>query len=304
MKKLIKFIKKPKLIILYLASKGFFNKMNDQSFLKMIYRIRIGKKLNLTNPETFNAKLQWLKLYNRKEHYTKMVDKYDAKNYVGNIIGNEYIIPTYSIYNTFDEINFDSLPEKFVIKCTHDSGGLVICKDKSNFNITKAKNKINNSLKRNYYYSNREWVYKNIKPRIIIEKYMEDKNNDDLADYKVMCFNGEPKMTFTCTDRFTNGLKVTFFDLKWNKLPFERHYPYDLKNIKKPVNYNKMIELSKKLAKDIPFVRVDWYEINGKLYFGELTFFPGSGFEEFTPEIWDYKIGNYLDISKVKQNEQ
>ena len=187
-----------------------------------------------------------------------------------------------------------------MIKCTHDSGGIVICRDKKIFDIKKAKKKINHSLKNNYFYHGREWPYKNVKPKIIIEKYMEDIKQKELIDYKIMCFNGIPKLSFTCTERFKDELKVTFFDLDWNKLSFERHYSSSSKKIEKPKNYEKMLELSEKLSRDIPFVRVDWYEINGKLYFGELTFYPGNGLEEFTPEEWDLKLGGMIDLSKVR----
>ena len=203
------------------------------------------------------------------------------------------------VYNSFEEINFEELPNQFVIKCTHDSGGVVICKNKSKFDIRKAKEKIKKSMKRNFYYSGREWPYKNIKPKIIIEQYMEDKKAKELIDFKIMCFNGIPKFSFTCSERYNDGLKVTFYNLSWEKMSFERHYPSSTKNIEKPKNYELMLELSKKLSKNIPFVRVDWYEINGKLYFGELTFYPGSGLEEFKPFSWDKKLGNLLSLEKI-----
>lgn len=295
----IRFLKK---VIIKLAGKNLIY-MTDLSYLKLCYEYKFHKKLDLDNPQTFNEKLQWLKLYDRNPKYTQMVDKYAAKKYVANIIGKEYIIPTLGIYNNFDEIDFNKLPNQFVIKCTHDSGGIIICKDKKKLDIKAAKKKINKCLKRNFYYFGREWPYKNVKPRIIIEEYMNDENNEELTDYKVMCFNGVPKISFTCTDRFSDGLKVTFFDINWNKMPFQRHYPISNKEIKKPKNYDKMIELSKKLSKDIPFVRVDWYEINGKIYFGELTFYPGSGYEEFNPDEWDLKLGEMLDLSKYERSD-
>lgn len=286
--------------LIIILNNHVFLKLKDDTYLKIYYRYIFNSKLNLDNPQTFNEKLQWLKLYDRKNIYTTMVDKYEVKKYVTNIIGEEYIIPTIGIYDKFDDIDFNKLPKQFVMKCTHDSGGLVIVKDKIKLDIEKAKIKLEKSLNKNYYYNGREWPYKNVKPRIIIEKYMEDSSTTQLNDYKIMCFNGEPKCSFVCTDRDNKelGLAVTFFDLEWNKMPFERHYRSSNKKIERPVNYNKMLELSKKLSKDIPFVRVDWYEINGKLYFGELTFYPGSGFEEFTPEEWDYKLGEMIKLPK------
>lgn len=290
-------------IILILMNKYFFNFLPDKQYLKLQYFLTFNKRLNLNNPKTFNEKMQWLKLYDRKDIYTTMVDKYEIKKFVANIVGEKYIIPTLGIYDKFDDIDFNKLPNQFVIKCTHDSGGLVICKDKNKIELKKAKNKIKKSLSKNYYLMHREWPYKNVKPRIIIEKYMEDSSTTQLNDYKIMCFNGEPKCSFVCTNRDNKelGLAVTFFDLNWNKMPFERHYRSSNDYIKKPVNYKKMLELSKELAKDIPFVRVDWYEINGKLYFGELTFYPGAGLEEFTPEKWDYKLGEMIKLPKKKE---
>ena len=285
----------------YFSRLGLLNWMSDETFVKEEFKLRFNKKLDLDVPKTFNEKLQWLKLNDRKEMYTKMVDKHEVKKYVANIIGEKYIIPTLGIYDRFDDIDFDKLPNQFVMKCTHDSGGLIICKDKNRFDKNAAKKRMNKFLRRNYYYIHREWPYKDVKPKIIIEKYMEDKNSDELIDYKVMCFNGKAKIIFTCTERFGDGLKVTFFDLNWNKLPFERHYPSSDLEIKKPKNYKKMISLSEKLSQIISFVRIDWYEINGKLFFGEYTFYPGAGLEEFTPKIWDEKLGDLIDLSMVKK---
>ncbi len=274
---------------------GFFNKMSDKAYLQMQFKRKIHKKLNLENPKTFNEKIQWLKLNNKNPEFIKMVDKYEAKQYVKNIIGEKYIINTIGIYNSFEEIDFSALPNKFVIKCTHDSGGIVICKDKNQLDIKKTRRKINKFLKRNYFYSGREWPYKNIKPRILIEDYMEDHKNEDLIDYKFMCFNGKVKCEFVCSERRSSeGLAVDFFDTNWNHLPFERHYRNLNKKIEKPSKLEEMIELAEKLASNIPFIRVDFYEINGDIYFGELTFFPGSGFEEFNPEEYDEKMGSWL----------
>lgn len=303
-KKIKMVIKNPLKIIVFLCNKKII-KLSDKDYLKLRYKSNFHKNINFDNPKTFNEKLQWLKLYDRNPEYTKMVDKYEAKKYIADIIGEEYIIPTLGVWDKFEDIDFNKLPNQFVLKCTHDSGGVVICKDKSKLNIEKAKKKINKSLKRNYYYSGREWPYKNVKPRIIAETYMENEGEEDLNDYKFMCFNGKVNCSFVCTERRSKeGLKVTFFDLNWTKMPFERHYPSSTENIKKPENYELMIKLAEKLAKNIPFVRVDFYEIDGKLYFGELTFFPGSGFEEFTPEEWDKKLGDMLELPKEKKIEK
>lgn len=269
----------------------------DKLYLKFIYKIKIGKSLNLKNPKTFNEKLQWLKLYDRNPLYTKLVDKYEVKDYVANIIGKEHVIPTIGVYDSFDDINFEKLPKQFVIKCTHDSGGLVIVKDKNKLDIEKAKKKINKSLKKNYYYCGREWPYKNVKPRIIIEKYMEDNKTKELRDYKFFCFDGIPKFMFLATDRQKNQTKFNFYDMNFNLLPFTQGHPNDLRKILKPEKFDEMVALSKKLSVNIPHVRVDFYEINGKVYFGEMTFYHYSGFTKFNPEEWDEKFGNYIVIN-------
>ena len=279
----------------------FFHLMNDKSYLKLLFWITYNKKLNLSNPKTFNEKINWLKLFDRKDIYTTMVDKYLAKDYVANIIGREYIIPTIGVYNSFDEIDINKLPDEFVIKNNHDSGNVFICKNKKNFNFIIAKRKLSKSLKKDFYYINREWPYKNIKHKIIIEKYMKDINSDDLTDYKFYCFNGEPKYLYV-----SNGLsdhtktKMDFLDINYNRAIFGRKdYKHFEKIPPKPKNYSKMIELAKILSKDIPFLRVDFYEVNKKIYFGELTFSPCGGFMKFYPSDWDEKLGDMLDLSKV-----
>lgn len=273
----------------YLTEMGLFNHLSDEEFLKKKYKVLMGKELNLNPPVTFNEKLQWLKIHDHNPLYTTMVDKYAAKDYVANIIGKEHIIPTLGVWDRFDEIDFEQLPNEFVLKCTHDSGGLVICPDKNKLDRNAAKRKIEKCLKRNYYWSGREWPYKDVKPRIIAEKYMTDGTNKEIMDYKMMCFNGKHKASFVCSNRFSKeGLKVTFYDTNWKRMPFERHYPASKVEIEKPRTYDEMVELAEKLSMKIPFVRVDFYEILGKIYFGELTFSPGSGFEEFSPNEWEY----------------
>ncbi|WP_025162158.1 ATP-grasp fold amidoligase family protein [Paraclostridium bifermentans] len=296
-----KIVKNPYKIASYLGAKEILNWMNDDLYLKLVYRSHIGKNLNLKNPKTYNEKLQWLKLHDRNPKYTKLVDKYEVRSYISEEIGEEYLIPLVGVYETFDEIKFNELPDKFVLKCTHDSGGVVICKDKSKFDIDNARKKINKCIKRNFYYLGREWPYKNIKPKIVCEKYMEDENIGELRDYKFMCFNGEVKCLFVCLNRNTqSGLNVDFYNLEWEKMEFERHYPRSEEIIEKPHNFKKMIKLAEKLAKDIPFVRVDFYEINKKIYFGELTFYPGCGFEEFTPEYYDELLGSWINLPNIK----
>ena len=280
-----------------LGTRGFYNDLSDEEYLKRMFKARMGYELDLSNPQTFNEKLQWLKFHDHNPLYTTMVDKYAVKEYVASIIGEQYIIPTLGVWERFEDINFDSLPSKFVLKCTHDSGGLVIVKDKNHLNLKAARKKINRSLSRNYFYVSREWPYKNVKARIIAEQYLNDPSAEELIDYKFLCFDGEVKCSFVCTDRYSkDGLHVTFFDKDWNVMPFIRHYPKSKTFIPKPKCYEEMVSLAECLSKGIPFVRIDLYENNGNVKFGEYTFYPGSGYEEFMPEEWDYKIGEWLHL--------
>lgn len=289
--------KKIKLVLLYKFSRFY----SDEKFLKKLFKLRMGKELNLDNPQTFSEKLQWLKLYNRKPEYTMMVDKYAVKEYVASMIGGEYIIPTLGVYNSVDEIDFNSLPNQFVLKCTHDSGGLVICKDKSKLDIKSARKKLAKSLNNNYYYQNREWPYKNTTPRIIAEQYMEDESGYELKDYKFFCFDGEPKCCQVIAGR-KDVMTVDFFDKDWNHLPFHepRIYPYSRELVSRPQSYENMWKLAQKLSANQPFLRVDFYNINGQIYFGELTFFPTSGMGGFDPEEWDYTFGNWIKLPRRK----
>lgn len=270
-------------------------RISDKKYLSLMGELRLGKKINIDNPQTFNEKLQWLKLYDRNPDYTKMVDKYEVKKYVTNIIGEDYIIPTLGVYNDFDKIDFDELPNQFVIKCTHDSGGNVICRDKSKLDLKISREKIKKCLKKNYYNIGREWSYKNVKPRIIIEKYLDSK--EEIIDYKFFCFNGEAKILLICSNRSKN-LKETWFDVKWNKLELKEGNCETDNELKKPKNLNLMINLANKLSKDISFVRIDFYENNDKVYFGEITFFPKSGYEEFIPEKYDRIFGDMLKLPR------
>lgn len=272
----------------------------DKEYLELQYYLTIGEVLDLENPNTFNAKLQWLKLYDRNPQYVRMTDKYEAKKYVAEVIGEEYIIPTLGIWNSFEEIDFANLPNQFVLKCTHDSGSASIILDKEKIEYNRLKEKYIKALNTNHYKVGREWVYKDIKPRIIAENYIGEIKNYEggLIDYKLMCFNGKVRCSFTCTRRFSekDDLKVTFYDTDWKKMPFERHYAAENGNVEKPVSYSEMVKLAERLAKDIAFARIDFYEVNKRPYFGEITLYPGSGFEEFTPFEWDIKLGNWLKL--------
>ena len=272
----------------------------DALFLRFKYLRSCGKRLDLKSPKLFNEKLQWLKLHNRKTEYIAMVDKYEVKRIVAKTIGKQYIIPTIGVYDSFNEIDFEQLPKQFVIKCTHDSGGLVICKNKDELNIDDARKTINSCLRRNFYYAGREWPYKHVKPRIIIEKYMEDESGYQLKDYKMFCFNGVVKLIMVDSDRFSNH-KRKVYDENWKQIDININYPTSEISFEKPKCLNEMIALGEKLSKSIPFVRVDFYVIKNKLYFGEITFYPGSGFQKITPTKWNKVLGDMIDLAAVKK---
>lgn len=273
------------------------NKKLDELYLKLIFPIYLGEKLNLSNPRTYNEKLQWLKLNDKNPIYTKLVDKYEVRKYIADTIGEEYLIPLIGVWDKFEDIDFNKLPNQFVLKCTHDSGGVVICKDKTKFNFQAAKKKINSSLRRNFFYSGREWPYKNIKPKIICEKYLVDNDGVDLKDYKFFCFDGNPKFMYVASEREIKT-KFDFFDLEFNQLPIKQHYDNSNKKIEKPENFEEMIELSKLLSKGISHVRVDFYNIKGKIYFGELTLYHFSGLVKFEPSEYDLILGEFIDLGK------
>ena len=271
----------------------------DASYLKVRYRLIMGKKLNLKNPQTFNEKLQWLKLHNRRPEYTTMVDKYAVKDYVADIIGREFIIPTLGIWDSFDEIDFSSLPNEFVLKSTNGGGGsgVVICPDKNKFNIKKARQILRKSMNTDWKIQ-REWVYYDVKPRIIAEEYIHSQSAD-LRDYKFFCFNGNCWLFKIDFDRHTNH-RANYFDKNLNLLPFgECVCPpkYD-EIIDFPPNIEEMISLAEKISTGVPFLRVDLYNCDGAIYFGECTFFPNAGFGKFTNDLWDKKIGHLISLQE------
>ena len=253
----------------------------DKPYLILKYRVKMGSNLNLKNPKKYTEKIQWLKLNDYKPEYTDMVDKYNAKSFVSGIIGEQYIIPTLGVWDSFDEIDFTNLPNQFVLKCTHDSGGVVICKDKTVLDINAAKRKIENALKNDFYYAQRERPYKYVTRRIIAEQYMEDHVVNDLRDYKIHCFNGEPKYLQVIGNRnhsnHTGNQMFYSFDWKDAGWAFGDYPPYN-KDLEKPYHLELMYEIAKKLSQGLRYIRVDLYEINGDVYFGELTLYPAGGF--------------------------
>ncbi len=297
-KKVIKYITDANYRFVVDSRFGKYDNIPDEEYLKRRFRATMRKELDLDNPQTFNEKLQWLKLYDHNPIYTTMVDKHAVKEYVAERIGEEYIIPTLGVWDNFDDIDFDTLPNQFVLKCTHDSGGLVICKDKAKLNLKKAKKKINDSLKRDFYLRAREWPYKDVPHKIIAEKYMEDTSTAELRDYKFFCFGGEPKVLFVATDRQTKGeeVKFDFFDVDYNHLDVRNGHKNAKVPPEKPLQFELMKDLAKKLSEDIPHVRIDFYEVDGKVYFGEMTFFHFSGTVPFEPEEWDYTFGSWIPL--------
>lgn len=284
---------------------GLFRWLPDKLFLSFAYRICTGKIMNWKKPELFTEKIQWLKLYQRNEDYTRMVDKVAAKEYVREKIGGKYIIPTLGVWSSFDEIDFDSLPDRFVLKTNNGSGSnsVIICKNKETFDKREARIKLNNSLYKNTYYDLREWPYKNIKPCIFAEKYLEENNDKSisleyLTDYKFFCFGGDPMYCQVIKGR-SNNETIEFYDKNWVKQPFiglnPLANPSELK-AKQPLRYDEMLNIASILAKELPFVRIDLYECNSNVYFGEITLYPASGLGHFNPDKYDSVLGNLISL--------
>ena len=275
--------------------------LSDEKYVKFIYRLRMGKSLNLSAPKAFSEKLQWLKVYDHNPKYSKMADKISMRDYVSSTIGEGHTVPILSVWDSFDAIDFDSLPSSFVLKTNHDSGSYVICRDKNDLDYKKAKKKIEKSLKTNYYKVTREWQYKEIKRKVIAEVLLKD-DGESLTDYKFFCFDGEVKALFIAGDRMVKGeeTKFDFFDENYNHLPFTNGHPNAKELPEKPVCFEEMKQLAAKLSKGYPHVRVDFYEVDGKVYFGEMTFFHWSGMTPFVPEEWDYTFGSWIKLPNVK----
>lgn len=284
--------------------KGFWNRiimysepfLSDENYLKFKFKHSLGYPLNLKNPHTFNEKIQWLKLNDIHPEYTQMVDKVTAKDYVASKVGKQYIIPTLGIWKTVDEINWESLPNQFVIKSSNDSGSVVICKDKSKLNIEEAKKKLRFLGMRDYTKYSKEYPYKNVPHRFLAEAYMEDESGYELKDYKIFCSYGEPKFLFVATGRQQHDTRFDFYDTKFNHLPVLNGHPNADVWPQKPENFDEMLQVAGKLSEGMPQVRVDLYNVNGNIYFGELTFFHWSGIVPFEPQEWDFKFGELIKL--------
>lgn len=305
MGKLKRFLTRKDIRFSVLSKLGFFNWMSDEQHIKTKFKYELGYELDLQNPKTYNEKIQWLKLHDRRSEYTTLVDKYLVKEYVSSKIGNEHVIPLIAgPFYSFDDIDFNKLPNQFVLKTNHDCGGIVICKDKNSFDYSKAKRLLEGHLKKNYYYTCREWPYKNVKPCIFAEEYMSDFDDKgtkgrQLTDYKFICFDGEPKIVCVCTDRMSGNVKFDYYDMNGEHLPFTWVHPQGDIPGKLPKSFDEMKQYSKVLSSGCPCVRIDFYESNEKVYFGEITFYHQGGFAKFSPAEWDLKLGDWISLKHL-----
>lgn len=268
--------------------------------IRLRFMRKMRRMLDLNNPRTFNEKLQWLKIHDHNPRYPSLIDKQEVKSYIEDKLGKEYVIPTLKVYETPDEINWDELPDRFVLKCTHDSGGVVVCRDKANFDKSNAMKRLWRHHRRNYYKHSKEWPYKMVRPRVIAEQYMEDRQGcGELRDFKFFCFDGEPKMLFVASDRQSKEeTKFDFFDMDFNHLDITNGHPNATSEIEKPATFEQMKIIAAKLSEGFPHVRVDLYDIDGRIYFGELTFYHYSGMVPFKPAVWDETMGSWIKLPK------
>ena len=280
-----------------------FKSLTDEEYIRQRYKECMGRELDLDNPLKFTEKLQWLKLNDRNPRYTELADKYLVKNVIGNKIGYDHVIPIVGgPWSSVDEICFDKLPERFVLKCNHDCGSTIVCTDKSIFDYKKAKKFLDRRLRENYYLMSREWPYKNIKPLIFAEKYMVNSESNDLKDYKFLCFDGEPRIMFIASDRtnVTTETKFDFFDMDFSPLHIVNGHPNSVILPQKPNSFNEMKKLARIISEGIPHVRVDFYEVDGRVYFGEMTFYHYGGIVPFEPETWDDTLGTYISLPTIE----
>lgn len=286
-----------------LGGRGLLNWMPDKLYLQLCYRAVFHKKLDLKNPRTYNEKLQWMKLYDRNPLYCTLADKVAVRDYVARYVGPEYLIPMVGgPWEDPDQIDFDALPEQFVLKCNHGSTTNIICKDKKQLQVEEAKAKLRKWLKTSWFWYGREWPYKDLKPCIYAEKYMEDEEVGELRDYKFFCFAGKPEFMLLSSDRGdeTKQTRGDFFDMEFRHLPFHKKHPNAEITPEKPRNFEKMRELAARMSQELPAVRIDLYDVNGKIYFGEYTFFSASGFGPFHPQEWDEKAGAMIPLPPEK----
>ena len=289
----------------YLAKLGLDKRMSDEQYLRRAFRVYMGRELDLDKPQTYNEKLQWLKLYDRRELYTTLVDKYAVKQWVSERIGPEHVIPTLGAWDHFDQIDFDALPDRFVLKCTHDSGGLVIVRDKKAMDRQAVRQRMEAVLRRDYYLPFREWPYKDVPRRIIAEEYIEDPTSSHgLHDYKIFTFDGKAKLFFVTSDRGAAIPQTNdYFDMDGNKLPINWIHPPSDRPFERPAGFEKMVEMAECLAEGIPHVRVDFYDISGRILFGEMTMYTAAGFTPIQPAEYDLILGQYLNLPEKRTKE-
>lgn len=323
------FFRHSRILLCHALKRGLFNWMPDEQYLKFIWLIRMGYPLHLDDPKTYNEKIQWLKLHDHNPQYTIMADKFEAKQFIAERVGDEYVVPNYGVWNSFEEIDFDKLPEQFVLKTTHDNDSVFIVKDRDTFDRSIAKRLLTKHLGINHYWWWREWAYKNIKPRIIAEKLLTDSKQDTINDYKFFCFDGVPQFSYVChhvnkgqdpvmtqydgNPEFMLSKRIrplyrlknimghletyTFYDNNYQKIPCSKaDWPATVDADLPPKNFEKMKEIAATLSNGIPHVRVDFYEVNGKLYVGELTFYTSAGYENFSPDEYNYKFGDMIKL--------
>lgn len=297
MRRIGRLAKNPFLAYDLAAGMGLTKWVGDKAHLRLMYRANMGCWPDLESPETFNEKLQWLKLYDRNPLYTTLVDKYRVKQWVSDRISGQYVTKTYGVWDSADEIDLSRLPDRFVLKTNHDCGGIAICSERATFDFEAAKKKLDEHLHTNYFWRTREWPYKNVKPCIFAEEYLEPNDAGDLPDYKLFHFSNGRIVTLAMTDRFTDaGLTETFFDEEWRPLDISEGGHPRKADMSVPRDFELMKQLAHELAAEFPFARVDFYESGNRLYFGEITFYPNSGFEHFDPEAWDARLGSWIEL--------
>ena len=277
-----------------LARRGAFRWMGDRAFLRLQYRLKRRKPLRLDPPQTYGEKLQWLKLYDRQPVYTQMADKIAARDFVAARVGESYLIPEIARYDRAEDVDWAALPRRFALKCAHGSSANILCRDKEALDIPAAQKKITAWMRRNWFWASREWPYKNIPHRILVEKFLESET-DVPRDYKILCFSGEPKCIIVDFDRYTHHTR-NYYDLNWQRLPVINRHPNYEGEVPPPKCLDEMLSVARALSRGVPHLRVDLYEVDGRVYFGEMTFFHGYGMEEYRPESFEYEMGGWIAL--------
>ena len=274
---------------------------NDKTYYQFRHLFKHRERVQLRDPQTFNSKLIWLNLYDRNPEYAAFVDKYEVREYITKRIGEKYLNELYGVYERVEDIDFESLPNEFVLKATHGSGWIIICDDKTRFDIGRAKKQMQSWLNKNFYDLYGEWIYKELKPRIICERYLRNEHESGLTDYKIYCFNDTPKFVQVDMDRYQDHTR-TYFDLNWQQIHFELGgCKASSSPIEKPGSLNEMIEIARVLCRGLKFLRVDLYLVDGKIFFGELTLYSGNGMLNFSPKQYDKKIGELLKLESSEK---